>query len=222
MPVPVDLLDRDLGQPVLREKRQQVMGDLVLVGRYRVRPKLPLRAVEPLGCELVEGRLPFRRLGDGCRGLWDPEPAPDVGEDVGQLGISLGACPTIPAVTEAHVVALAVRAYACRERAAVLAGTLDELSCGWTGHYAVVQPRTVCKWRIMGSPDHRSRPSRTGSSLGAESGGRLSAVGLGRTCGCERSSAIRCQARLAAPRSKRSVGRPRAPRRRTPSSSACS
>jgi hypothetical protein len=64
IPVAVDLLDRDLGQPVLREKRQQVVGDLVLVGRHRVRPELPLRAVEPLGCKLVEGRLPFGRLGD--------------------------------------------------------------------------------------------------------------------------------------------------------------
>ena len=60
--VAVDLGDRDLRQRVLGEVRQQVPGQLPLVVEQRVAPQpLVLHRLEPVGGELVEGRLVLGR-----------------------------------------------------------------------------------------------------------------------------------------------------------------
>ena len=62
LPVAVDLGDRDLGERVLGEVRQQVLGQLPLVVEEGVgREPLGLHRFEPLGRELMERRLVFFR-----------------------------------------------------------------------------------------------------------------------------------------------------------------
>jgi hypothetical protein len=60
--VAIDLPRCDLGQPVLGEERQQVMGECELVVLDGPRGKLVAVRLEPLGREHVERRLESRWL----------------------------------------------------------------------------------------------------------------------------------------------------------------
>ena len=115
--VAVDLLGGDLREPVVLEEGQQVVPQRELVVLDRSRRELVAARVQPLGGELVEGRL--ARLGRLRVLRRPPDPAAHVGEDVGQLLLGLVARPALGGAAERHVAALAVGAEAQGEGAAL-------------------------------------------------------------------------------------------------------
>jgi hypothetical protein len=134
LPVSVDLGNRDLRQPVLGKERQHVVAELPgVVLKRGLRKSLVPQAVEPLGRELVEGRL-RRRLLRLLRLVRRPDAAPHVGQDVRQLVLGLATTPPFGNAAERQVAPLAVGAEAQRERLTALAIQFKHLPCRLVAH----------------------------------------------------------------------------------------
>ena len=93
--VAIDLLRRDLGELVLGEERQHVVAESERVVLDRPGGELPLAGLEPLGSELMEGRL-APAVGEApiARGR-PPDPTPNVRQDVRELLLRPLAGPTL-------------------------------------------------------------------------------------------------------------------------------
>lgn len=87
--VAIDLAGGDLRQLVLGEEGEEVMGEGEFVVLGGSRRELIAPRVQPLRGELVEGRL-FVLLDRRRRRGRLPDPAPNIGEDVGELLLGLG------------------------------------------------------------------------------------------------------------------------------------
>ncbi len=112
--VAVDLGHRDLGDAVVLEERQQVVGEVVRVAAGGVLLDLELLRREPIGRELVEGRVGVlgRR---GIRPRRPPRAEVDVAEHDRELALRHRQSPAVFRLAQGHVLALAVGSKAQRE-----------------------------------------------------------------------------------------------------------
>jgi hypothetical protein len=139
--VAVDLLRGDLGELVVPEEGQQVMGQRQLVVLDGPLRELMASRLEPLGGELVE-----RRLRDGFRCPLRltrlPDAPPYVSEDVGELLLGLVARPALGARAERQVATLAIGAEAKGVGGTPLPLQLDHLPCRSPCHLASLDETT--------------------------------------------------------------------------------
>jgi hypothetical protein len=123
--VPVDLGDRDLGEPMAREDRQEVVAELPLVVENGIgRPLAPM-GVEPLAREHVERRVRLD-LNFEPRSGRAPDPAANVGEHIPELILGTRPAPTVCCRSKGDVAALAVRAEAQRVGRTARGALLDD------------------------------------------------------------------------------------------------
>ena len=99
---------RDLGQAVVLKEGEEVVPQLPVVELDGRGPQLVPNLLEPLGREIVEGRLLGRRLDLAPRGRGRPDSPPHIGQDVRQLGLGLGASEAVRRAAERDVLALVV------------------------------------------------------------------------------------------------------------------
>ena len=123
------------------EKRKQVVGQRQLVVLDGPRRELVAPRLEPLGGELVEGRLGsgFDRL---LRLARLPDAPPHVSEDVGELLLGFVAGPAFGAGAERQVAPLAVGAEAEGEGMTSLPLQLNHLPCRSPCHLASLDETT--------------------------------------------------------------------------------
>jgi hypothetical protein len=157
--VAVDLGDGDLGDPVALKERQQVVGEVVPVAAGGVLLNLESLCREPIGRELVEGRVGVLRR-RGIRAGRPPRAKVDVAQHDRELALRHRQGPAVLGPAEREVLALAVGAKAQRE-AGLAWCRLDDLS----------NCRPVCRPRSLVAPGAAWRISL---SRGFGTGVRLS------------------------------------------------
>jgi hypothetical protein len=109
--IAVGLMGRDLGQPLVLEEGEQVMGQCQLVVLDGAGGELVAPRCQPLGGELVKGRLRFGVAGL-LRARWLPNAAPNIREDVRKLLLGSFLIPASLGGPEAQVAPFAVSAEA--------------------------------------------------------------------------------------------------------------
>jgi hypothetical protein len=131
--VPVHFLDRDRGEPVVLEEREQMVRERPCVVLACTGSPLALVAGIPLAREDVECRLDrgsFDRLFDGRL----PDAAADIGERILELGLGAVECPALVGSAEGDIATFAVSAEPQRVGAAVFAVASDDLAGGLARH----------------------------------------------------------------------------------------
>ena len=106
LPVAVNLGHGDLGDAVVLEERQQVVGEVVPVAAGGVRVDLEALGREPIGRKLVEGRVGGLRR-RGIRPRRPPGAKVDVAKHDGKLALRHRQSPAVLGFAEGQVLALA-------------------------------------------------------------------------------------------------------------------
>ena len=164
--VAVDLGHRDLGDAVVLEERQQVVGEVVRVAAGGVLLDLELLGREPIGRELVEGRVGVLRR-RWIRPRRPPRAEVDVAKHDRELALRHRQSPAVLRLAQGQVLALAVGAKAQRE-AGLAWCRLDHLSsCGAchrlpdpVSEVADQYAGSVRSLRVSGGPGRHARYSR--------------------------------------------------------------
>ena len=112
--VAVDLGHRDLGDAVVLEERQQVVGEVVPVAARGVLLDLELLGREPIGRELVEGRAGVLRR-RWIRPRRPPRAEVDVAKHDRELALRHRQSPAVLRLAQGQVLALAIGAKPQRE-----------------------------------------------------------------------------------------------------------